>query len=57
VIAKKRLGEPDDDLIKGAEAVALVNQLTLASWAWTAQPLPHLARAELPIRFVSGRRT
>lgn len=56
-IAKRRLGEPDDDAIAGAEAVSLVHRLTLAAWAWTGDPLPNLARSELPVRFVFGRRT
>jgi hypothetical protein len=55
-ITKRRLGDPDDDVIDGPDAVGLVFQLTLASWAVTGKPLPELARSELPIKFVSGRR-
>lgn len=55
-IAKRRLGERDDDVIDGPDAVSLVYQLTLASWALAGKPFPKVARSELPIRFVSGRR-
>lgn len=54
-LTKKRLGEPDaNDGVRGADAISLVQQLTIAAWAWSGQQLPRLRRRELPYRFIRG---
>ena len=58
IITKKRLGDADSEItVSGAEAVSLVHQLTMASWALSGQAFPELNRDELPYQFIPGRRT
>jgi hypothetical protein len=42
--------------LRGAEAVSLVHTLTMTAWVWSREPLPQLARQELPCRFIPRRR-
>ena len=57
-IVKKKLGDPDGKVtLSGAEAVSLVQVLTMTAWAWSRREVPQLRRDELPYRFIPGRRT
>ncbi len=57
-LSKRKLGDPDDDrVIRGAEAVSLVDQLTKASYAWGGKDAEPLPRGKLPYRFIRGKRT
>ncbi len=54
-VTRKRLAdEQEDGAIRGEAAVSLVHELTLASWEWSGRPIPRLARADLPYRFVAA---
>ena len=49
--------EADPSPLRGAEAIALVDSLTLTSWSLARRPLPTYSRAHIPVRFVAGRLT
>lgn len=49
--------EHDVTLIRGSDAVSLVEQLTRESWSLSRLPLPQYARTSIPCRFVRRRLT
>lgn len=49
--------ETDPQPIDGAEAVSLLTRLSLESHRLAQLPEPTYTRAEIPVRFVPGRRT
>jgi hypothetical protein len=58
-LRKSRLGEPEFDFspIFGADAISLVNRLTLASYDLAGYARPTYSRDQIPCRFVPRRVT
>jgi hypothetical protein len=58
-LKKAQLQPVEEDLspLRGAEAVSLVQRLTLASWSLAGRHQPTYTRERIPIRFVAGRLT
>lgn len=56
---KSGLHEHGPDLVRiaGADAVALVEQLTAESWALAGREVPSYPRSRIPCRFVPRRLT
>ncbi len=52
-----RAEERDSTPIYGAQAITLVTRLSRSSWSLSGRPVPSYPRAQIPIRFVSGRPT
>jgi hypothetical protein len=59
VLHRTSLKRVESDLtpLSGLAAIALVERLTLESWAAARKPTPTYSREEIPVRFVPGRRT
>jgi hypothetical protein len=59
ILRKSRLGPLEADLspIRGVEALSLVHQLTMESWALSRREEPQYTREQIPWRFVPGRLT
>jgi hypothetical protein len=59
VLHRTSLKRVESDLtpLSGLAAIALVERLTLESWAAARKPTPTYRREEIPVRFVPGRRT
>jgi hypothetical protein len=58
-LRKSRLGEPEVDFspVFGAEAISLVNRLTLASYDLAGYKRAAYSREQIPCRFVPRRET
>jgi hypothetical protein len=58
-LRKATLQSVEEDLspLRGAEALSLVDRLTVECWSLAGRPLPTYRREEIPVRFVPRRLT